>query len=185
MHARDLHKTIALFLAALLAGCAGNPVPKGWRPPPVKAQRGTHGGWILIERTGDWKVAGELIAVNDRMLYVLTVSGFRSVPRPAVGKVRLVGYGTAEYLWLWTAVGAVSTISHGRWFYLTLPIWVIGGPVANSREKKAAFVPPDNFASFARFPQGLPPGFDPASLGPLTQEAVPPDAEFPQQFHKR
>jgi hypothetical protein len=180
MHARDLRKMIAPLLAALLAGCASNPAPKGWRPSAAEAQRATRGGWILIEREEDTNVTGELIAVDPATLHVLTVSGLQSVPRSAVRKARLVGYGTTEHLWIWTGVGALSTLSHGGWIVVTLPVWLIGGSVAASGEAKAAYVPPENFARFARFPQGLPPSFDPSSLGPLAEEAVPPDAESPR-----
>lgn len=185
MHTHEPGKTSALVLTALLAGCAGNPAPKGWQPPAAEAQRSTRGGWILIECEDETNVTGELIAVDDMTLHVLTASGFQSVPRSSVRESRLVGYGTAENLRVWTAVGAVSTLSHGGGLILTLPMWLIGGGVAASDEVKAALVPLDEFAQFARFPQGLPPEFDPSLLGPLVQEAVPRDGKSPPQKDQR
>lgn len=174
---RNQRKMIALLAATLLCGCARNPAPAGWQPPAVEAQQATRGGWILIECEDDSNVTGELIAVDETTLHVLTVAGLEAVPRSTVRTARLVGYGTAGNLRPWTALGAVSTLSHGGWLVGTLPMWLVGGLTAASHEVNAALVPPDEFASFARFPQGLPPKLDPASLGTLAEQAVPPNDE--------
>jgi hypothetical protein len=162
----------ALCVVLLSVSCASNPAPVGWRPPAAEAQRSIRGGWILIERESDSDVTGELIAVDQTTLHVLTDSGLEAVPRSTVDEVRLVGYGSWEHLPLWTTLGAVSTLSHGGYLVATLPLWIIGGWTATSDEVQAVLVPPEDFASFARFPQGLPPGLDPASLGPLVEESA-------------
>jgi hypothetical protein len=47
-------------------------------------------------------------------------------------------------------------------------MWAIAGIAATLTEKRAGMLHDDDLARrFARFPQGLPPGFDPKSLGAL------------------
>jgi hypothetical protein len=54
-------------------------------------------------------------------------------------------------------------------------MWTVGGIVATRKEKAAGILHDDDLArSFARFPQGLPPGFDPKSLGALPAVAGRP-----------
>lgn len=167
-----------LLLAAaafVLPACAANPAPEGWRPPAQEAERTVQGGWIVVKwRAGDVKqrLEGELIAVDEKRLDVLTASGLRSVPREQVGGLKLVGYGTeGTSLGLWTLLGTVSTLSHGGFLLLTAPLWLIAGTAAAVGESNAGFAKPEELAKYARFPQGLPPGLDPAALGRLPERS--------------
>jgi hypothetical protein len=152
---------------ACLSGCAHNTAPAGWHPPALVALRSTHGGWIRVE--GTVRTEGELIAVDQTAFHVLTRSGFQSVPRASVEKITLTGYGNrARTLALWSVLGGVSTLSHGINLLFTAPMWTVGGIVASLTEKHASIWHDADVAfRFARFPQGLPPGFDPKTLGAL------------------
>jgi hypothetical protein len=141
------------------------------------ALRSTHGGWIRVERLvasgpepGDgFQTEGELIAVDQTAFHVLTRSGFESVPRASVRRITLTGYGNrARALALWSVIGGASTLSHGFYLLFTAPTWAIGGTIASLKEKHASIWHDEDVAfRFARFPQGLPPGFDPNTLGAL------------------
>jgi hypothetical protein len=148
---------------------AQHAAPPGWKPPAVVALRSTHGGWISVESTV--VTEGELIAVDQTAFYVLTRSGFESVPRASVRRITLTGYGNrARRLALWSALGGASALSHGILLLFTAPMWAVGGVVASLKEKHATIWHDEDVAfRFARFPQGLPSGFDPMTLGPLPE----------------
>jgi hypothetical protein len=150
-----------------LSGCARNTAPPGWHPPALVALRSTHGGWIRVE--GTVLTEGELIAVDQTAFHVLTQSGFQSVPRAAVRRITLTGYGNrARTLALWSVLGGASTLSHGFYLLFTAPTWTAGGIIASLKEKHASIWHDEDVAfRFARFPQGLPSGFDPKTLGAL------------------
>lgn len=172
-----------LIVAAVLwlPGCAGNPVPREWRQPATVAQRSPRGGWIHIDtlKASDGRsqasppVEGELIAI-DQSIHVLTAAGLQSVPMASVRRVTLVGYGTrAGALAGWAVGGGISTLSHGAFLIFTAPMWAITGVVA-ARAEAGAGVLHEVARSFARFPQGLPSGVDPESLGTLRAVVQPP-----------
>jgi hypothetical protein len=156
-----------LGATAWLSGCAHNTAPPGWHPPALVALRNTHGGWIRVE--GTVLTEGELIAVDQTAFHVLTQSGFQSVPRASVRRITLTGYGNkARTLALWSLVGGVSTLSQGFYLLFTAPTWAVGGTVATVKEKHASIWHDEDVAfRFARFPQGLPPDFEPKTLGAL------------------
>ena len=169
------------LLATSLAGCASNPAPPGWRPAPSEAQRSVRGGWIVLDckTPPNRRILGELIAVDDDALHVLTADGLHAVPRAEVRKARLVGYGTeGGALGAWMGVGALSTLSHGFYLVFTAPLlWFLGGGLATSEESRGGFVPEAEFRAYARFPQGLPPGLDRSTLGDWSPVAVAPVAK--------
>jgi hypothetical protein len=176
MRAVDVRVVLTLAVAvASVPACAGNPAPREWREPAAVAQRSLRGGWIVIKAvavsgarpTGRAVTEGELIAIDETAFHVLTTAGLQSVPRTMAHRITLVGYGTpVGALDVWAVAGGISTLSHGGYLLLTAPMWTIGGIVATRQEKAAGMLHDDDLARrFARFPQGLPPGLDPKSLG--------------------
>ena len=166
---------MAVVIVALMPGCAGNPTPELWRPSAVQAQRVTRGGWVVVEPPSPGvpsdvaSVAGELIAIDDTSIYVLTAGGLRSVARSSPHRLTVVAYATpGGSLTAWAIAGGVSTLSHGGFLVFTAPMWAVAGTWAVLSERGAGKVHDEDRARpFARFPQGLPPGFDPQALGPL------------------
>ena len=184
---RAVEARVVLAIAAAVgcvSGCAGNPVPREWRPPAAVAQRSSRGGWITIEAvaasgvrsTGRPLAEGRLIAIDEAALQVLTTAGLQAVPRTIGHRITLVGYGTpVGALDVWAVAGGISTLSHGGFLLFTAPMWTIGGIVATRKEKAAGMLHDDDLARrFARFPQGLPPGFDPKLPGVLPAVAGRP-----------
>lgn len=183
MRAADLRFAHPRFVLTLVvavtcvSGCTGNRAPREWRPPAAAAQRSSHGGWITIEavktpgaRSSDGPIAeGELIAIDETAFHVLSAAGLQSVPRASVRRITIVGYGNrAGTLAAWSVAGGISVLSHGFLLVFTAPMWAIAGVAGSLTEKHAGTWHDDDVARrFARFPQGLPPGFDPKSLGAL------------------
>jgi len=161
---------------ASLTACVTSPAPKGWLPLAAKAQAQANGGWISLtckktESCG--RIDGELIAVGDERMWVLTASGLVDVSRESVANATLATYATgAGQIAGWSALGALSTLSHGAFLIFSAPVWILGGFAATNSETRAGLVrypqkPLASFRPYARFPQGLPEGLDPAALGPL------------------
>jgi hypothetical protein len=171
-----------LVVVTLMSGCAGNPPPELWRLSAAQAQHATRGSWVVVEprpagadTSGVSHVAGELIAIDDDSIHVLTAGGLRSVTRSATHRITVAGHETpGGIVAAWAIAGGVSTLSHGGFLLFTAPMWAVVGTWAALSESGAGTVHDENLArAFARFPQGLPPGFDPQALGSLvTNPAV-------------
>jgi hypothetical protein len=170
----------ALLLAALVAasgllplavGCtATSPAPSMARRTIEQAQRDPHGAWINIT-TDRGEVAGELLAVEPAALVVASTAGFQRVPVARIRRWTLAWYeADNDGVILVGVLGTLSTLSHGFWLVFTAPLlWMIPTPVmarAQSRQGHEEEDGPSSVAHlslvrYARFPAGLPPGFDP------------------------
>src|SRR5206468_9006902 len=95
MCGRSAGKALVAALASALAACVSSPAPAGWRPRPPEVQSRPCGAWIRLQRGQDKRagvVEGELIAVSDDHVYVLTRSELLGVPPAAVTSARLEKY---------------------------------------------------------------------------------------------
>jgi hypothetical protein len=169
--------------AALLAACVSNPAPVGWLVPADVAATEAWGGWItadtsLSDRGARHELSGELIAVGPDSLFIMEDRTLVAVPRARVRHATLFAYD-AQWGRLagWGAVGTFAALSNGWFFGLTGPAWIIGGSLAAGNQSRAPRFETsdpagwDGLGIYARFPQGLPPGLDRASLRPLDRSA--------------
>jgi hypothetical protein len=167
---------MSLIVFCLLAGCASSRAPKGWLPSVEEAQRDVYGSWIEITyKIGDdvYRDGGEFIAVDSQSLYYANESELQTVPLPAISKARIVVYRSQSgQLVGWTVAGSISTVSHGYFIILSLPLWIITGSAFTSA---CSFEPVidishgnwDRARMYARYPTGLPEGFDSELLKPI------------------
>ena len=161
----------------LAAACAGNTAPADFLPSPALAQTEAYGGWIELSFESanspkpQW-IDGELIAVTEDSIWVLSPQGGRAIATRSVKEGKLTAYqaptGTISG---WTALGVVATISNGVVLIITAPLWIITGTVAASHDSHAAVrTMPEHrwqdLAAFARFPQGMPAGVRLTDLKP-------------------
>lgn len=172
-------RVLAMCVPLLLGtACVSNPAPRGILPSPDEAGRMAAGGWIEIvrsDRLGEPSLHGELLAVTDDTLYVATGGGGVAVPRSTVRGGRLFGYDAQVGAMAGAvALGTVSTISNGFFLIFTAPMWLIGGSIAARSQSmqpvRDASAPPSALRPWARFPAGLPPGFDLAGARPALGE---------------
>jgi hypothetical protein len=108
-------------------------------------------------------VEGELVAATGEELWVLGDGGLVRIPA-ADATVRLsILPSSAPALGLLTALGSISTLSHGFYLVFSLPIWLGAGIASTSRASSRSFAVADGadpeLAAWARFPQGRPPGW--------------------------
>jgi hypothetical protein len=129
---------------------------------------------------------GELIAAEPARLWLLGKEQVFEIPLSSIEEVRVRRHGfTAGKAYLWTVLGAVvtggalagacstveGTSGCGSVFALVAGIWLgVGGlaSAAMSRSSSTRIPRPkaEALSPYARFPQGLPEGFDPRSLRP-------------------
>jgi hypothetical protein len=158
---------LLVTIVAVLTGCATTKAPAGWLPSAEEAQQRTLGGWIEVRGKIDAlpsSSAGELIAISADSIYVLSADSLTVFALPDVYRARLFGYATNyPALGVWTAVGLLSTMSHGAALIFSAPMWLIGGTAATSAQSRKPLLEYPRHSwhrlrAFARFPQGLPPG---------------------------
>jgi hypothetical protein len=164
-----------LMLALAVGGCGRVHAPAGAVPRPEAAQADAFGGWARVTHAaGGVQIVteGELIAVGPDSVWLLRDSGPLAIPTPAIGRIQVTGFDSAPgTVGAATALGVLATVSNGWLLVLTAPAWLITGAVASetqARQSRVLATPQDidRITLFARFPQGLPPGFDPATLRP-------------------
>ena len=131
---------LCLLLTILISvnGCVIPSAPNKWLPSFEETQMQAYGGWIEVTHSSDVSQAasssakGELIALSVDTVYILAET-LQAIPKTQITKARLVIYDSkADELGVWTAVGALSTLTHGYGMALTLPIWITGGSIASS-----------------------------------------------------
>ncbi len=157
-----LSKILGVAFCFLFADCATTDVPSHWLSDPDRVATDVRGGWIDIKSL-QGHITGELIAATKDTVFVAD-SVLHAVVSGDIASARLVTYDVSSmggYVFL----GTLSTISNGWFLAATAPMWIIGGSIAAVSRSFDPIIdypskPLTDFAPFARFPQGLPPGLD-------------------------
>lgn len=160
---------LCILPAAFALRCASTGAPRGWLPNAKQAQQETYGAWIWVEYSrGSTKqrAEGELIAVERDSIFILTQDTLVAIAESEIELGRLTAYDAKDRLLAgWTAVGSLTTLSHGFGLLATLPLWVVSGSISTVAQSFAPIeeLPVeswDDLRKYARFPQGLPEGLD-------------------------
>jgi len=177
MSSADGRWAIALLASLLGSACASNPAPAGWQPDASDLPRFTRGAWIVVKHHRARQTQGELIAVEANGVQVWTANGLVFEPIDRMRSVRVVLHRPDDTVSGLAAAGGLSALTHGWFFPFTIGFWI--APAVG--ESYAPFLSPpldglDNVRKYARFPQGSPPGLDPATLGerPPGRRSPPP-----------
>ena len=157
-----------MVVAFLVGGCASTSAPDDWQSSARAMQREAYGAWIDVTvspyaDSAHAAVQGELIAVHADSFLVLPLDGaLQAVDRASVRTVALTTFDANwGYLSTWTALGTLSTLSHGVVLILSAPVWMLGGSAAAAAQSYRPMINdpgPEILRRYARFPQGLPPG---------------------------
>ncbi|HUI29999.1 MAG TPA: hypothetical protein VLX91_07270 [Candidatus Acidoferrales bacterium] len=165
-------KLFSLFAVFAISGCAVTKAPSGYLPDDTETQWEVYGGWITLDlstKAKDSTVAGEFIAFQDSSVYVLTETKPVVVPCGKISHAALEFHSNKSgIVGGWTALGTLSTISHGFFFILTAPLWLLTGipaTISESYSGKFNQTKPDldwwsENKKYSRFPQGIPRGLD-------------------------
>jgi hypothetical protein len=171
----------ALVLFGLFAACASSG-PKPMLPKFKTADQDVFGGWIVavpVEAKAP-RIAGELIAVEPERLVILAASGAVRVEKRAVQSATLALYDPKSLLGNVGSGMLFSLLTNGILSVPTIGLWGVAGGMALRDVSVAAKVnyPDatwDALGKGARFPQGLPEGFDIQKLEPrMPPGSAPP-----------
>ena len=157
-----LSKILGVAFCFLFADCATTDAPSHWLSDPDQVATDVRGGWIDIKSL-EGHITGELIAVTKDTVFAAD-SVLHAVVSGNIASARLVTYDASnmgDYVFL----GTLSTISNGLFLFVTAPMWIIGGSIAAVSRSYDPVIdypskPLTDFAPFARYPQGMPPGLD-------------------------
>lgn len=152
-----------LAVAGVLGGsCAGWKVPNNKRPVQEEAITGGKGARAYLRLASGAEARGELISAQDSYVWLLRDDGrLASFPMQSVRTASLGVFQTWEgELTAWTIGGALSTVTHGGFLIISLPIWLAVGIPSAYLESRRGFVeyPQSSWqvlGRYARFPQGL------------------------------
>jgi hypothetical protein len=171
-------KNVPVFLAsaaiALIAGCAGTGAPDAWLPDARTGGQEAYGAWIIVELEAgglQQPIAGEFLALGPDSLFVLTAARLEAIPLADVHRAKVIFYDPrADVVGIWTAVGTLSTPSHGVGLLISAPVWLLLGcsttvvqrnnAIRNYPRSNGYMQPAEKWSGmnrFARFPQGPPP----------------------------
>jgi hypothetical protein len=156
---------LALFPACM----ASSPAPEAWRRSMDDVQKVALGAWTRVQGKG-LVVDGELLAADEDSLVLARGDYVTLVPPACIETVTVAAFeGAPGQTIAWGVVGSLSTVSHGLFLIFSLPIWVATTGGATYGHSKAGYIEADfrkargaeveNVRKWARFPQGLPPGY--------------------------
>jgi len=134
---------------------------------------------VVVPQAQGPKVRGELLAVAEDQVVLQTKEGLHNVPIPQIREVRVRRHWfDSRRAWTWTLIGAlVSGVGLGaacssvegedncaaRGFILGALPWLVFGGLSSLDQSAFLTVDGregDRLRPFARYPQGLPSGFD-------------------------
>jgi hypothetical protein len=165
----------ALVVLISICACAYNTAPKGWLSGTGTSQKEAYGSWITViqENSGSRdSLDGELIAILPDSIIILSGIEVITIPKDRIISAKITAYySNAAALGVWGTIGILSTPAQGYFGIITMPLWLISAIASGSSQ---SFAPQKKFPKqnwnelfkFARFPQGLPAGFDRRLLNP-------------------
>lgn len=160
-------KVILTILCAVIISSCTSP---RYLPSADKIDVNEYGSYIKIIRKTTANITGELIAVDNNKIVVLTESESKcvTVPISDVERFKLRYAKPKHYGWT-IPVYNLATFGHGLFLIYTAPVNLIvtisvtasGESAFKYSDKNMTY---DNLKMFARFPQGVPTNIDIASI---------------------
>jgi hypothetical protein len=169
MFARVL--SLASLIALFPACVASSPAPEAWRRSMDDVKKVALGAWTRVNGK-TFVVDGELLAVHEGSLVLARGDHVTVVPSTCIETITVAAFeGAPGQTIAWGVLGSASTISHGIFLMFSLPIWLATSGLATYGHSKAGTITADfrrrqqltteteKIRKWARFPQGLPPGY--------------------------
>ena len=175
-----LLQVIYFIFCCIFVGCATSYAPENWLPKTEEVPYDAYGSWIYLELTkkNDENVSsfigGEFITFEKSVVYCLN-NELQKIPLHKIRRavLEIDSKNTSSY-GAWTVLGMLSSLSHGFYLIISMPIWLITGSASASAESyrdRFEVEYPDSIWWFdkiiySRFPQGLPSNIDSIDLKP-------------------
>jgi hypothetical protein len=171
MRSIDHRRPVAVVALLLLAACATSK-PGPMLPHFANADQDVFGGWIVVQPPGPKSrpIEGELIAVEPERLVILGGSGTVLVKKNDIKTASLALYDPKTLLGN-VGTGMLLSLATGVLSIPLIALWSVAGGIALHDVNVAAEIDYpasawDALGKGARFPQGLPEGFDVQQLQP-------------------
>ena len=128
-----------------------------------------YGAYIKVYSELEYIIVGELLAVEEAQIYVLSESWIDSIPVDKVYKYRITYAKAKNYAWsIPLLLAAAAPTGYGGWAILgslglltSISATVSARRAVQYNQKQVSI---DSLYMFARYPQGLPEGLDLNSL---------------------
>ena len=180
-----INRIIQLIVCLLiLTECQNSMIPRAYMPDPSMAGKSVAGSWIVITIQQDLQLSpqaemsGELIAIENDTLFLLTDSAFLRIRQGTVSTAVLFPFrpqSKAIFVitglsLLPTLIGAIIRPDPGAALLIVgIPLVVTGTLMGMSEHYGNVMRYPQKYSlndlgRFARFPQGMPPDLDPGKL---------------------
>jgi hypothetical protein len=196
INARSVILFILLFLPACHASRIPKTIPEGYVPHLREIKERVTGSWVDISirdsssTAGNFKYSGELIAIDNDSIFLLTLDKLTSFNINSLAKAKLyifispvMVYGVATALvFLPNLMGMLSSGSDYSINFLALGIpWLLTGSISTlieeANNKNLLEFPGKNkleeFRKFGRFPMGIPPEVNRNQLHLLIKKTQP------------
>lgn len=167
---RTMKTKLAIMLTGMVTIIAGCQLP-GYLPNSESLGTNAYGSRIILKCNHSPNIQGELIAADSSQLFILkeqdkgprllTMVQLTDIKHFRLQYARPVS--SSAYGWAVPLFGAL-TASHGLWFIISLPINLlvtisVSASAIKTFEYNDRTLPVRQLNMFARFPQGIPPGF--------------------------
>ncbi|MEJ2501978.1 MAG: hypothetical protein P8177_01485, partial [Gemmatimonadota bacterium] len=133
------------------------------------------GGWATVRHQVDGAVRtdrGELLAADADGLWLMLDRAATAIPAGTITFAEVTGYDSrpGDVVTV-SAIGILATVSNGMFLIFTAPGWILTGTIASRVQDRASGISTvdgslRSLSLYARFPQGMPPDLDPATLRP-------------------
>jgi|GEM_PF-4887989 hypothetical protein len=180
-----INQIIRLIVCLIfLTECQNSMIPRAYMPQPSMAEKSSTGSWIVIQMQQDLplsrptEISGELIAIENDTVYLLTSSAFLKIHQGAVTTAVLYPFkpqsATVSFITglslLPTMIGAIIRPDPGvALLIIGIPLLVTGTIMSMNELYGNVMKYPLKYSlkdlgRFSRFPQGMPPDLDPGNL---------------------
>ena len=190
-----IKKGYIIITCMILAGCATVRTPRGYVPRWNEAGQNEYGSWIALihfeDKARQQKSAhgGELIAIQDSILFLLDLDSLKQFPVKDIASATLVThrFGGPQYFG-WAALAFtpnfIGMAVHSDWalefaslgMFQLLPAVIatlINSASVNEIKYPNRVLDLESLRIYARFPQGIPPGLDPYQLASKPPPGLP------------
>lgn len=160
-----MNKILFLFLIILgLGSCA---VTYNYLPDAETVSDSPYGSYIRLKTNSGTIIKGELIAVQNDTLVIgsLRESMLYYTNMNVVEEYYIQFCDTRKF-----AILPVVSVSHGLWMIFTVPLNALISTslgIAEMKDSRLTNLEFEEFHLFARYPQGLPPGFSARNFKPV------------------
>lgn len=168
---------LILLISTILFSCV--PYTPAYLPSSNQIDLSKYGSFIKLEYKDSLYYEGELIAIDNKNLIILTESEGKCESIPLKGLARFVLYSAVPKDYgVFVPLYSILTFSHGLFGIFTLPINLIT-TISVAIGGRNAYRYTDNnitvqeLKMYARFPQGVPPNVKLDEIKPFSTEKDP------------